>query len=64
MATRRIRGRLIEIEVGEVRSLGWIAVGIVKEGLAYETGLRFEARASGPDEASQRLEGEIEAHFS
>ncbi len=64
MVTRRIRGRLIEIDVGEPKGLGWVAVGIVKEGLAHEAGLRFEAKASDPDEASRRLESEIEAYFA
>jgi hypothetical protein len=29
----RIRGRVVEIEVGEAKGLGWVAVGIVKTGL-------------------------------
>ena len=64
MVTRRIKGRLIEIDVGEARGLGWVAVGIVKEGLAHEDGLRFEAKGSDANEASRRLESEIEAHFA
>ncbi len=62
--TRHIRGRLIDIEIGEVPGLGWVAVGIVKDGRAHEAGLRFEAKAADPDEASRRLEGEIEAFFA
>jgi hypothetical protein len=62
--TRRIRGRLIEIDVGEAKGLGWVAVGIVQEGLAPEIGLRFEAKAATEAEAARILESEIEASFA
>ena len=61
MVRERIRGRLVEIEVGEVPGLGWVAVGVVAEGLAPERGQRFEARAAGRDAAEQALRAEIEA---
>jgi hypothetical protein len=60
----RIGRRVVEIEVGEVTGVGWVAVGVVKEGLAPEIGLRFEARAADPQSAIGRLKGEIEAHFA
>ena len=60
----RIRGRQVSIEVGEVPGVGWTAVGIVKEGLGPEEGMRFEARAADADEAERRLKLEIEAAFA
>ena len=60
----RIRGRQVSIEVGEMPDIGWIAVGVVKEGLAPEEGMRFEARAADPEEAERRLKLEIEAAFA
>ena len=59
----RIRGRLVVIEVGEPEGLGWIAVGIVKEGLSHEKGMRFEAKGSSPIDAQTQLRAEIEAYF-
>jgi hypothetical protein len=55
---------LIEVDVGEAKGLGWVAVGVVKEGLAPEIGLRFEAKAATAAEASRILESEIEAAFA
>ena len=64
MATgERIRGREISIEVDEGPD-GWVAVGIVQEGLGPERGMRFEACAADPNEAEQRLKVEIEAAFA
>jgi hypothetical protein len=60
----RIRGRLVDIEVGEVPGLGWVAVGIVTQGLSHEQGLRFEARATDRAEAERRLRVEVEAAFA
>ena len=45
LTAERIRGRLVDIEIGEVSGIGWVAVGIVKQGLSHELGMRFEARA-------------------
>lgn len=59
----RIRGRLVEIEIGETTGIGWVAVGVVKEGLAHEKGLRFEATATSRDDAESRLQAEIGAYF-
>ncbi len=39
-------------------------MGIVRDGLPHETGLRFEARGADALEAEQRLRNEIEAYFS
>jgi hypothetical protein len=60
----RIRGRQVSIEIGEVPGIGWVAIGIVAEGLSHEKGMRFEARAENPTEAEQRLKMEIEAAFA
>lgn len=59
----RIKGRLIEIEVGEVEGLGWIALGVVRRGLVHEVGMRFEAKAEDPIDAEQSVRAEIEAYF-
>lgn len=60
----RIRGRQVSIEIGEVPGVGWVAVGIVAEGLSHEKGMRFEARGGDPTEAEQRVKMEIEAAFA
>lgn len=60
----RIRGRQVRIEVGEVPDGGWMAIGIVEEGLGHEEGTRFEARATDPGEADRRLKPEIKAAFA
>ena len=60
----RIRGRVIDIEVGEVAGLGWVAVGVVTHGLGHEQGMRFEARAADRAEAERRLRMEVEAAFA
>ena len=60
----RIRGRQVSIEIGEVPGVGWMAIGIVKEGLSHEKGMRFEARAADPGEAERRLKLDIEAAFA
>ena len=62
--TERIRGRVLEIEIGEAEGIGWFAVGIVTDGLPHETGLRFEAAAASRDDAEARLKAEIEAYFA
>jgi hypothetical protein len=63
LTVERIHGRQVSIEIGEVPGIGWVAVGIVTEGLAHEKGMRFEAHAGDPSEAAQRLRLEIEAAF-
>jgi hypothetical protein len=60
----RVRGRMVDIEVGAVPGAGWVAVGIVREGLGHEKGLRFEGRGLGPEDAEERLRGEIEAYLA
>jgi hypothetical protein len=64
LTAERIRGRLVDIEVGDVPGIGWVAVGTVKQGLGHEMGMRFEARAEGPAEAERRLKAEIESAFA
>jgi hypothetical protein len=61
--SERIRGRQVSIEIGEVPGVGWVAIGIVAEGLSHEKGMRFEARGEDPTEAEQGLKMEIEAAF-
>jgi hypothetical protein len=51
LTAERIRGRQVSIEIGEVPGVGWVAIGIVTEGLSHEKGMRFEARANDPGEA-------------
>ena len=63
LTAERIRGRLVEIELEHVKGLGWVAVGVVKEGLSHEKGMRFKAEARGPVEAESKLRAEIEAFF-
>jgi hypothetical protein len=63
LTAERIRGRQVSIEIGKVPGVGWVAIGIVTEGLSHEKGMRFEARANDPGEAEQRLKMEIEAAF-
>ena len=63
MTTEQIRGRRVTVEVGEVAGLGWVAVGIVEEGLGPEHGMRFEARGADQAEAERRLRMEIETAF-
>lgn len=64
IVTDRIRGRLVEIEVGFVEGQGWVAVGIVREGLRHERDQRFEARGADARTAEERLRAEIEASFA
>ena len=64
VTAERIHGRQISVEIGEVPGVGWVAVGIVQEGLSYEKGMRFEASAGDPIDAEQRLKMEIEAAFA
>ena len=64
LIAERIRGRLVDIEIGEVPGVGWVAVGIVKEGLSHEKGMRFEAHAEDPLDAERKLKLEIEAAFA
>jgi hypothetical protein len=64
LITDRIKGRVVEIEVGEATGIGWVAVGVVKEGLSHEKGMRFEAKASDPIDAERQLRAEIEAYFA
>jgi hypothetical protein len=63
VTAERIHGRQISIEVGEVPGVGWVAVGVVEEGLRHEKRMRFETRAGDPVEAELRLTMEIEAAF-
>jgi hypothetical protein len=63
LTAERIRGRQVRIEIGKVPDVGWVAIGIVTEGLSHEKGMRFEARANDPSEVAQRLRIEIEAAF-
>ena len=63
MRTDVIRERVVEIEIGQPAGAGWIAVGIVRQGLAPERGLRFEAHGASAEEAERRLREEIEACF-
>ncbi len=60
----RIRGRLVELEIGEVADVGWVAVGVVREGLAHEVGMTFRATAEDPRAAESRLRAEIESFFA
>lgn len=60
----RIAGRLVQIELGEVEGLGWVAVGVVKGGLHHEQGMLFEAKSHDPTQAENRLRAEIEAFFA
>ena len=64
VTAERIHGRQVSVEIGEVPGVGWVAVGIVQEGLSHEKGMRFEARAGDPIDAEQRLKMEIEAAFA
>lgn len=64
LTAERIRGRLVDIEVGDVPGIGWVAVGTVKQGLGHEIGMRFEARAEDSAEAERRLKAEIESAFA
>ncbi len=59
----RIAGRLVEIDVGKVEGVGWVAVGVVRGGLRHEVGMLFEARGSDSSDATVRLALEIEVHF-
>ncbi len=60
----RIRGRIVEIEIGEIQGHGWVAVGVVAQGVDGEPGMRFDARADSAAEAESRLRSEIEAYFA
>jgi hypothetical protein len=64
VTAERIRGRRVRIEIGEVPGLGWVAVGIVEDGLGSEAGMRFEVRAADRADAERRLRMEIEAEFA
>jgi hypothetical protein len=64
VTAERIRGRLVDIEIGDVPGIGWVAVGTIKQGLGHELGMRFEARAEDAAEAEQRLKMEIESTFA
>lgn len=64
VTAERIRGRQLSIEIDEVPGVGWVAIGIVNEGLLCEKGMRFEARAADRSEAERRLKMEIEAAFA
>jgi len=60
----RIKGRVVEIEVGEAAGFGWVAAGLVLEGFPHEKGILFEAKAQDPIEAETQLRAEIEAFFA
>jgi nucleotide-binding universal stress UspA family protein len=62
--TMEIRGRLVELEVGTAKGVGWVAVGIVTRGLSHEKGLTFKALAPTPAEAESRVRAEIETYFT
>ena len=64
VTAERIHGRQVSVEIGEVPGVGWVAVGVVQEGLRHEKGMRFEARAGDPGEAELRLKMEVEAAFA
>jgi hypothetical protein len=64
LTAERIRGRVESIEVGEVPGIGWVAVGVVTQGLGHEQDMRFEARAGDRAEAERRLKMDIEAAFA
>jgi len=64
LTAERIRGQLVDIEIGEVSGIGWVAVGTVRQGLSHEIGMRFEARAQEPAEAERRLKMDIESAFA
>ena len=64
MDTKRIHGRLVEIEVAGLAGDGYIAVGIVQVGLPPEIGMRFDAKGADVEEARCRLEAEVEAYFA
>jgi hypothetical protein len=64
MAEERIRGRLVEIEIGDTPGVGWVAVGVIRQGPGAERGQRFEVRASSRPEAEGRLRAEIEASLA
>ena len=64
LTVERIRGRQISIEIGKVPGVGWVAIGIVTEGLGHEKSMRFEGRAHDAPGAEQRLRMEIEAAFA
>jgi hypothetical protein len=64
VTVQRVRGRLVEIEVGEVAGIGWVAVGVVKEGLPHEEGMRFEATGATRGEAELRLSAKVEGYFA
>ena len=61
VTAERIRGRQVSIDIDKVPGIGWVAIGIVKEGLGPEKGMRFEVRAEDRSEAERRLKMEIEA---
>jgi hypothetical protein len=61
VTAERIRGRQVSIDIDEVPGIGWVAIGIIDEGLGPEKGMRFEARAADRSEAERRLKMEIEA---
>jgi hypothetical protein len=64
VTVERIRGRRVNVEVGEVPGIGWVAIGIVTDGLGHEKGMRFEVHADDAVEAQQRLKLEVEAAFA
>jgi pyruvate,water dikinase len=64
LTAERIHGRLVDIEIGDVPGIGWVAIGTVKQGLGPEVGMRFEARAEDAAEAERRLRLDIESAFA
>lgn len=60
----RIRGRLIEIQIPSRTANGWLAVGIVLEGLPHEKGMLFEAKGTDALAAESALKTEVERYFT
>lgn len=60
----RVKGRLIEIQIPSHTADGWIAVGIVREGLLHERGMLFEAKGTDALAAENALKAEIERYFA
>ena len=62
-ALRRIRSRLVEIEVRESEAGEWFAIGIVRQGLRHEVGMSFVATGSDATGVEMRLEMEVEVRL-
>ncbi len=60
----RIRGRLIKIQIPSRTANGWLAVGIVVDGLRHEKGMLFEAKGTDALTAEAALKTEVERYFA